>query len=152
MPIMAFSQIDPQKNILYEGTEVSLSLNNDLNGKEVKVGEQIEFKVSKDVIVNDKVMIKQGCRAVGTITDAARSKALGKKGKLEFSIDYIYLPGGKPIKLKSSPEKADSKGRGAVVATTAVLLSPLALFIKGKQAKIAAGTIFTAYIDHDIEL
>ncbi|MFZ8485891.1 hypothetical protein ACO1M9_13665, partial [Staphylococcus aureus] len=66
---------------------------------------------------------------------------MGKKGKLEFSIEYLYLPSGRPVKLRSSVEK-QTNGRGALVATSAVLLSPLALFIKGKQAKFEEGTEF----------
>lgn len=149
--LQAICQSDTTKQMLYEGTQVHCKIAKDISGKDAKVGDQIEFLVAKNVIVNDKVLVKEGTRVVGSVTEAAGSKALGKKGKLEFSIDYLYLPNGKPVKLRSSVEKQTS-GRGALVATTAVLLSPLALFIKGKQAKFEEGTVFVAYVDKDTSL
>lgn len=79
---------------------------------------------------------------------AAGSKGLGKKGKLDFTIDYLYLVGGRVLKLKSTVS-ANAKGRGVTTAAVAVLVSPLALFWHGQQAKFPAGTIFSAYVDHD---
>jgi len=146
--ITANCQTDTSKQILYEGTEVHCKISKDISGKNAKVGDQIEFTVAKNVVVGDKILVNEGTRVVGTVTEASGSKALGKKGKLEFSIDYLYLPNGRPVKLRSSVEK-QTNGRGALVATTAVLLSPLALFIKGKQAKFEEGTEFIAYVDKD---
>ncbi|MFX6202036.1 hypothetical protein ABTF50_21785, partial [Acinetobacter baumannii] len=77
-----------------------------------KVGDQIEFTVAKNIVVGDKILVTEGTRVVGSVTEASGSKALGKKGKLELSIDYLYLPNGRPVKLRSSVEK-QTNGRGA---------------------------------------
>lgn len=95
--------------------------------------------------------IQKGAKITGTITEAERSKALGKKGKLAFSIDYMYLPNGKVVKLRSQIAK-NLKGSGAAVAAGAVLLSPVALLFNGKNAKYEKGTVFNAYVDKDTVL
>jgi hypothetical protein len=76
---------------------------------------------------------------------------LGKKGKLSFSIDYLYLPEGQIVRLRSQVEK-NLNGRGEAVAAGAILLTPAALFIRGKNAKYEQGEIFTAYVDEDTSL
>jgi hypothetical protein len=61
------------------------------------------------------------------------------------------LDGGQIVKLSGQNSKK-LNGSGAIVATTAVLLTPLALFIPGKGAKFEAGTVFDAYVARDTEI
>lgn len=68
------------------------------------------------------------------------------KGELAFSIEYLYLPNGNVIKLRNQVEK-NLNGSGVGVAAGAILLTPLALFVRGKNAKYVTGDIFTAYVD-----
>ncbi|SDZ91596.1 hypothetical protein SAMN05443667_101278 [Flavobacterium gillisiae] len=130
---------------LSEGTVLKVALSEDLNGKNLSKGQKIDFTTSGDFILGDRVVIKEGLKVTGTVTEAAKSGMLAKRGKLAFSIDYLYLPDGKVIKLTSDVTKAVKSSTGVVVAT-AVLLSPLALFIGGKNAKYKEGEIFEAYV------
>jgi hypothetical protein len=151
-PLAIFAQIqDVKSTILYEGTEVSVKCLNELKGSELKVGDNINFELAKPVIVNDQVALNAGLHVIGTVTSAAGSKAFGKKGKLEFTIDYLYLKDGRPIKLRNTVAAA-AKSRGVETAVVSVVLSPLGLFIHGAQAKFEAGTTFKAFVDHDIKL
>lgn len=61
---------------------------------------------------------------------------------------YLYLKGGRVLKLKSTIS-SNAKGRGVTTAAVSVLVTPLALLWHGHQAKFPAGTIFSAYVDHD---
>lgn len=131
---------------LEEGTIIKISLDKDINGKELNAGDKIDFTTTEDIIRNDYVILKKGLKVVGTVTEAAKSKGLGKKGKLSFSIDYLYLDNGKVVKLRNEVTK-NLNGSGGVVAATSVLLTPLALFIKGKNAKYEKGTVFEAFVD-----
>lgn len=131
-----------------EGTIVKVSLNEDLSGKEVSVGQKINFTTTEDLIQGNFIVLKKGLKVVGTITEAAKSKGLGKKGKLAFSIDYLYLDNGKVIKLRSNVTK-NLNGSGGLVVASAVLLSPLALFVHGKNAKYEKGEVFEAYVDEN---
>ena len=134
--------------ILQEGTILQAALLEDLSGKTANVGQNIQFELHEDLLVNEVVVVEKGAKISGTVTEAARSRSLGRKGNLAFSIDYLYLPSGEVVKLRTQVEK-NTKGRGGAVAAGAVLVTPFALFVKGKNAKFEAGEVFTAYIDED---
>ncbi|MEA3427550.1 MAG: hypothetical protein U9R46_15005 [Bacteroidota bacterium] len=151
VPLILNAQTDTTSVIIPEGTIIKASLQKDISGKEASVCQTIDFELSDNVIINNKVAIYKGAKIVGTVTEAQRSKALGKKGKLSFSIDYLYLKNGTVIKLRSQVEK-NLKGSGAAVAAGAVLLSPVALLFNGKNAKYEKGEVFTAYIDKEVKL
>lgn len=151
IPVILPAQTDSNNVTLQEGTIIKAALTNDISGKEVSVGEKIDFELSENILINDKVVIPKGAKITGSVTEAQRSKALGKKGKLAFSIDYLYLADGKVIKLRSQVEK-NLNGSGAAVAGGAILLSPVALLFHGKNAKYAKGEVFTAYIDKETKL
>lgn len=151
IPVILFAQTDSTNKTLQEGTIIKAALTNDISGKEVSVGQTVDFELSEDVMLNDKVMIPKGAKITGSVTGAQRSKALGKKGKLAFSIDYLYLTDGKVVKLRSQVEK-NLKGSGAAVAAGAILLSPVALLFNGKNAKYEKGEVFTAYVDKEVKL
>lgn len=151
LPMYLWAQTDTTGIVLTEGTIIKAELAQDISGKTASVGETIDFHLGEDFIINNKVAIQKGAKITGTITEAERSKALGKKGKLAFSIDYMYLPNGKVVKLRSQIAK-NLKGSGAAVAAGAVLLSPVALLFNGKNAKYEKGTVFNAYVDKDTVL
>lgn len=137
--------------VLKEGTIIKCQLEQDLNGKENSIGQTIDFTLSEDIIIDNKVVLPKGLKIVGTITEAAASKGLGKKGKLSFSINYIYLSDNRVFKLRNQVTK-NLSGSGGIVAAGTVLLTPLALFIKGKNAKYKKGEVFQAFLDEDIPL
>ena len=151
IPVILMAQKDSTNLTIQEGTIIKAVLTKDISGKEVSVGQIIDFELSENVIMNGNVVIPKGAKITGSVTEAQRSKALGKKGKLAFSIDYLYLTNGKVVKLRSQVEK-NLKGSGAAVAAGAILLSPLALIFNGKNAKYEKGEVFNAYVDKDTKL
>lgn len=151
LPSLLIAQTESTAMVLPEGTIVKAALMQDLNGKELNVGQTINFELSDHIVIGSMIALPKGSKITGTVTEAQRSKALGKKGKLSFSIDYLYLLNGKVVKLRSTNEK-NLRGSGGIVATTAILVAPLALLIKGKNAKYETGEVFEAYVDRDTEL
>ncbi|MDD2792360.1 MAG: hypothetical protein PHD73_04220 [Sediminibacterium sp.] len=146
--IGVFAQKDSSKITIPEGTEVKLKTIVELKGNELKVGDKINLELAEPIIIDDNIVVRPGAKASATVSMASRSKAFGKKGKLEFSIDYLYLTGGKVIKLKSTVA-SNAKGRGVTTAAVSVLVTPLGLLWHGQQAKFPPGTVFAAYVDHD---
>ena len=151
VPSIIFAQTDTTNVVLQEGTMIKAALTQDISGKEVSVGQAVDFVLSEDVTLNDKIIVPKGARIIGAVTEAERSKALGKKGKLAFSIDYLYLGNGKIVKLRGQTEK-NLNGSGAAVVAGAILLSPVALLFHGKNAKYEKGEVFTAYVDKEVKL
>lgn len=150
-PMFLFGQVDSASVTLQEGTIVKAALTKGINGKDASVGQAVDFILHEDIVLDGKAVVKKGAKIVGTVTEAEASKAMGKKGKLAFSIDFLYMPDGKIIKLRSQVGKNTKSSSGAVVAG-AILLSPAALLIKGKNAKFEKGEVFTAYIDKEVKL
>ncbi len=117
----------------------------------MQVGNQIEFSLAQPIVVGDQVVVSPGAKILGTVTEARSSGVLGRKGKLAFDIEYLYLNNGQVVKLSGQNAK-NLKGSGVAVAATAVVLTPLGLLIPGKGAKFEAGTVFDAYVAKDTEL
>lgn len=151
LQFFSIAQSDTSKLVIPEGTEVKLKTLTELKGSELKVGDKIELELSEPIILNDQIIVKPGARASASVSMASSSKAFGKKGKLEFSIDYLYLKGGKVVKLKSTIA-SNAKGRGVTTAAVSVLVTPLGLLWHGQQAKFPSGTVFSAYVDHDTQI
>ena len=137
--------------ILQEGTIIKAALTKSMSGKEANVGEIVELELSEDVVMNAKIVIAKGAKITGLVTEAERSKSMGRKGKLAFSIDYLYMANGKVIKLRSQIEKNIKSSSTAVVAG-AILVAPIALLIKGKNATYEKGEVFTAFVDKETKL
>jgi hypothetical protein len=144
-------QSKSKKIILPEGTLVKAALKNEIRGGKMQVGNQIEFTLNQPLVIGDQVVVPQGAKILGSVTEARASGVLGRKGKLAFDIEYLYLDNGQVIKLSGQSAK-NLKGSGAIVAATAVVITPLGLLIPGKGAKFEAGTVFDAYVAKDTEL
>lgn len=137
-----------QKPKIYEGTIIKATLTKELRGGDVNVGTQVDFILAEPIIIGDRVIVQKGAKILGAITEARSSGVLGRKGKLAFSIDFLYMPSGQVVALRSQQNK-QLNGSGTAVVVGAVLLTPLSLLIPGKGAKFAAGTVFDCYVQKD---
>lgn len=92
------------------GTIIKASLINDINGKDLSIGDKLDFILAADILIDGKIAIPAYSKIIGTVTDAKGSRMLGKKGKLAFTIDYLYYKNN-VIKLQSQFDK-NLKGSG----------------------------------------
>lgn len=134
-----------------QGTILKAKLMETIKGGKVEVGQEIAFELAEPVIIGDIVYLHKGLKILGFVTEARSSGILGRKGKLGFTIDYLYLENEKVIKLRSQQNKK-LNGSGAVVAGASILLTPVALLIPGKGAKYDEGTIFDVYTDENFSI
>lgn len=134
---------------LAQGTPLKAKLLQTIKGGDVEIGQEISFELAEPVIVGDIVYLHKGLKILGFVTDARSSGILGRKGKLAFTINYLYLANGKVIQLRGTQNK-NLKGSGVTVAAASVLLTPFALLIPGRGAKYEEGTIFDVYTDENV--
>ena len=133
---------------LQEGTTVRVRLLEKLDtGNKPQVGEQVAFEVADDVEAKGQVLVRSGARATGTITESEKAKWGGRKGKLEFTVDYLQAIDGQNIRVRSTANRVKGKGNVGLMAAGAVLLSPVAVFIRGKNAVVDKGAEFGVYVD-----
>ena len=126
LPIFLKAQ-DSTKTTLPEGTIVTVQLMQDINSGTSNVGDVLLFETSEPITVGDKVLLPTAAKVTGKVTEAAPRKGLGKAGKLNFSIDYLYLSNGKVVKL-TTELKANGKDKvGAAVAEAVFIDAAISL-------------------------
>lgn len=145
------AQNDSGKVYLSQGTVLTVQLMQDISSATNNEGDIIEFETTEPIIVGDKVLVFKGAKVHGKITESEKRKAMGKAGKLNFTIDYLTMPNGKNVKL-SSEMKASGKNKAGAAVAEAVLLTPLFLLKKGKTIKFEKGHIFKAFIGEDYQM
>jgi hypothetical protein len=145
-------------NTLMDGTAVKLRLSETISSADAKVGQQIPFETTEDIVVDGQTVIPKGSQAVGSVTAAEPKRSMGRAGKLDVNIDSVRLVDGEKAQLRASK---DAKGgshtgamTGAMVATAIVFFpaAPLFLFMKGKDISIPQGTEITAFVQGDMHL
>lgn len=77
MPSKAQKQSDV---VIKAGTIVSLEAINNVKASQVHEGQTIDFKVSRDIIIDKKIAIPAGTIAKGTVYEAKRSHGSEQKG------------------------------------------------------------------------
>lgn len=136
--------------LITEGSAVKLTLMQRLDSgdKGLDVGDKVRLQAAEDVTVGGKVIIDRFAKAEGHIIEKKHSKWLGRKGKIDFEIDWIKAVDGSKIPLRAMAKKGGKSHVAGMVAVTA-LVSPIGLFMRGKNAVIKRGTEFTAYVDSE---
>jgi hypothetical protein len=150
--------IPPPPNTLLDGTAVKLRLAETISSSNAKVGQQVLFEVTEDVMVQSVTVLPKGAQALASVTDANPKKSMGRGGKLNVNVDSARLADGEKVQLRAVQ---DNKGgghvgamTGAMVATSIVFFpaAPLFLFIHGKDVTIPKGTEVTAFVEGDMKL
>lgn len=148
--VSIFSAKAQQVIKLYEGTVVRIRLNESLDSRISKIGDMVNLESAEDVMVDGTVVIKRGAPAKGVISVVSPAGLLGKKGQLDFTIDYVSAVNGENIRLRFMSSSAGKSRIGGAVAG-ALVLSPLFLLVKGKNITVEKDKEFTVYVDKDYE-
>lgn len=130
--------------VLAEGTPIRVVTAQDINSKEAKPNDAVNFIVDEDVVVNGQVVVRKGAAAVGSVINAEKGGYLGKSGKLAIQVESTQTVDGGKLKLRAA-KGGEGKDKAMTTAVLSVI-SPLFLFKKGGEAKIAAGTPVTVYV------
>jgi hypothetical protein len=110
----------------------------------------IRFAVVDDVKTSDgRILIPDGTKAFGTVTNSRSSGLLGRRGALDFSVDYTYSWDNKKVELTANKEKRGGGSQGATIAA-GILIAPIALLFRGSNISVQEGTELTAYLAEDI--
>lgn len=135
------------KILLPEGTRVKLVLLDELKSNKVDKGDIVHYALLEDLKgPRGAILIPKGISATGLVTKAKGAGGLGRKGSLEFTVDGITTATQEKVALRSS-QSADGKSNGGAVVALSLLISPLALFMKGKNITVPVGEVIEAYVD-----
>lgn len=132
----------PREIILPHQTAVHLKLDRTLSSATAHVGEEVNYEVTREVVVGGITVIAKGAPAIGAVTEAEPKKRMGKAGKLNVSVTSVVLANNQKIALRSfgAEQPADQKSG---------MKLPI---LRGKDVTLAKDTEVTAYVDDDIHL
>ncbi len=120
------------------GTIVPLEAVNTVRAAHTHVGETVEFRVTRDIIAENEIVIPRGTIAKGTVFEAKRSAWWGTKGRLGIKLRNIVIPNGDVLYFYSSDVYITGKNRTPVSVATAIFIWPCC-FICGSKAEMPAG-------------
>jgi hypothetical protein len=124
---------------LPSNTDIWLTLDRKLDSHDVKVGDPLTFKVARDVMLGNYIVIPRGTPANGRITLRSGRGAFGKSAKLEFDIETITLS-GHPIPVSGHFRIAGDGNTGATIGAVAAAGVIGGVFVKGRSATAAEGS------------
>ena len=132
----------PREVVLPRQTPVHLKLGRTLSSATARVGEEVNFEVTHDVIVGGLTVISKGAPGVGAVTEAEPKKRMGKAGKLNVSVTSVVLANNEKIVLRSfGIEQSVEQKSGMTI--------PL---VRGKDVTLAKDTEIIGYVDSDLHL
>jgi hypothetical protein len=142
------------QTVLPEGTKIRVRLEQNISSATAAEGQIVELSVTDDIRVDNVVVIAEGARASGTITQAQEKRRLGRAGKLDFSIDRVKTVDNQWVPLRYTVSKKSGQSHavstGILTAGTALVFWPAApvfLLRKGQDIAINRGTAFEVFTD-----
>src|SRR2546426_5762622 len=130
--------------VLAEGTPINVVTVQEITSKEAKPNDPVNFTVSDDVVIDGQTVVRKGMAAIGSVVNAQKGGYMSKSGKLAIQVESTQTVDGQPLKLRAAKGKeGDDKTNSTMVLS---MISPVFLFKKGGEAKIAAGTPVTVYV------
>jgi hypothetical protein len=140
--------------VLPEGTKVRVKLDQHISSATAVEGQIVELSVTDAILVGESVVIPEGARVTGTITQAQEKRRLGRAGKLDFSIDRVKTADNQWISLRYTVTKKSGQSHavstGILTAGVAAVFWPAApvfLLRKGADITINRGTAFDVFTD-----
>lgn len=136
---------------LDERTPVHLVLNQDIKSGRDHKGAPVWFTVAEAVRgAEGNILIARNATAYGTVLRSEKRQMFGKPGKLEIGVTSVQAVDGSTVPLRAV-ENLSERGRNnaGVVTATALLLTPVTIFIKGRDVTVKKGTEIVAYVNQD---
>ncbi len=137
-----------------DGTRVRVRLEQTLTSETAEEGQPVDFVVTEEVRVGDAIVIANGARATGAITQAESRRRMGRAGKLDFSVERVMTVEGNWLRLRYTPVKGTGKSKslqtGLITAGVAAVFWPAAPFVllnKGKDVVVNKGRTFDVFSD-----
>src|SRR5690348_8013999 len=145
-----------QKLLIKDGTPVKMKLKRGVYSQYAKVGDEVDYLVDDELVVNGKIIVPEGALVKGKVVSAEHKRTMGRGGKIDISADSIKLFNSQSIPLRAF-QQARGGGQGldmsgemlAAASLTLGVGAPFVLFKHGKDIEIRQGSSFTAFVNGD---
>lgn len=122
-----------------EGTVVTLEILEPLSSALAKRGDKFRLRLADTLSVEGNEVLASGMEGVGEIIHAEKSRSGGKPGELLLAARYLEHAGAR-ISLRGLKLGGAGKDNVNAALATSFALGPLALFVRGREIVIPAGT------------
>lgn len=140
------------------GTIVELELTETIASSRSQRGDKFGLRVVEAISVHGRLVIPAGSLATGQVVHAAASSGGGKAGELLLAARTVDAR-GRQVSLRgmrlggAGQARSDAAiGMSAALGVAVPVLAPLALFLKGREIEIPAGTRAHAKLAQDVPL
>src|SRR6266403_3351977 len=148
-----------EKLLVKDATPIKLKLKRGVYSQYAKIGDEVDYLVDEEVVVNGKIIVPEGAIVKGKVLSAEHKRRMGRGGKIDISADAIKLFNNQSIPLRAL-QHARGGGQGlnmtggmlAAASLTLGVGAPFALLMHGKDIEIRQGSSFTAFVDGDTSL
>ena len=134
-----------------DGTAVTIEILEPLSSALVKRGDKFRLRLADPVLVEGKPVLAPGVEGVGEIVHAEKSRSGGKAGELLIAARYLETSGTQ-VPLRGLKLGGRGKDNTNAAMATAFAVGPLALFVRGCEIVIPAGTLAQAKIAQELHL
>lgn len=121
------------------GTEIPIQNINYIKAADLYVGQNVNFRVSRDIKSDNVILIPYGTIVKGTVYEAKKTGSFGRKGRLGIRIDGVALPDGRTVPVNDGDIYVTGKNRTALSVCLFLFVTWPACFITGSKAELPAG-------------
>lgn len=140
-----------QKTVTIKGgTIVPLEAVKSVRAIHVHEGESVDFKVSRDVVIDGVVAIPAGTLAKGSVYEAKRSTAFGTRGRLGIKVKYMILPSGENVNFTGTDVYI--KGPNRTALSVVVFFFTCLPFPCGGKAEMKQGYEVEATVANNVTI
>lgn len=131
------SQGELPPSVLPRGTEVALQLVSPLSSRHSEVGDRFHLQVAIPIMIDGRLLVSSGARAVGEVVAAETKGVFGRPGSLTVRLLHM-LVGTQLVPLEGKAERVgDDPDERAGLVVAAIILTP---FLSGRSADFPPGT------------
>jgi ribosomal protein L21 len=144
-----FSQTE-NKVLLEQGTVIKVKALESAKSNKIEEGDELEFEVYEQVLVKNKLLIKEGAYVKAYVESVQKARGLGKEGYLRVEFVNTTAVDGTKIPLRALRGSITGEEKSDNSIALAIFFSPAFLLKKGSQAKINEGKIMRVIVTKDL--
>jgi len=99
--------------VVAPGTVLEMYLSTEIEAGVTKEGDAFFGRISKDVLVDGRVVIPKGTVVHGVLSTLEGPKRAGRNGYITTRFDYLITPDGREVQIEGNSTTRDSKGKAA---------------------------------------
>jgi hypothetical protein len=133
--------VEPEKICIKHWTPVIIRLDTRLSSASVREGDNVNFKVVKDVKVDKSIVVEYGTDVRGVVTNVEKPRWLGEEGRISVAVKSVKATDGTIVPLQGSFKRVGEDTRVVALAFCPV--------VAGKPGVFDEGTEIKAFVDFD---